>query len=184
MADGPATGEIRIGVSSCLLGHRVRFDGGHKRDELVAGLLPPFATFVPVCPEVEVGMGTPRPPIRLVRIGGEVRLVEPGEGADHTRAMRAWAGRRLAELEREGLSGFILKRDSPSCGLERVEVWSARSGEVPARDGTGLFAEALRARWPDLPVVEEERLRDPAQRRAFVERVLAHWRLRRPPAGR
>src|SRR5512143_3651632 len=119
MARAAAKGDIRIGVSSCLLGTRVRYDGGHKRDDFVAGLLARFVTFVPVCPEVEVGMGTPRPSIRLVRIGGEVRLVEPRAGADHTRAMRAWAGRRLAELEREELSGFILKKDSPSCGMER-----------------------------------------------------------------
>ncbi len=184
MADGPASGEIRLGVSSCLLGNHVRHDGGHKRDDFVAGLLSRFATFVPVCPEVEVGMGTPRPSIRLVRIGGEVRLVEPRAGADHTRTMRAWAGRRLAELEREELSGFILKKDSPSCGMERVKVWPERPGHPAARDGVGLFAEALRARWPLLPVEEEGRLRDPALREAFVERVFAHRRLHRFLGGR
>ncbi len=184
MADGPARGEIRVGVSSCLLGNPVRWDGGHRRDDFVAGALSRLVTLVPVCPEVELGMGTPRPPIRLVRANGETRLVEPVRNVDHTGAMRAWAERRLAELEREELSGFVLKEGSPSCGLERVEVWSGRPGAPPARDGSGLFAEALRARWPLLPVEEEGRLREPARREAFVERLFAHWRLQRLRAGR
>jgi len=170
--------DIRIGVSSCLLGNRVRYDGGHKRDDFVAGLLSRFATLVPVCPEVESGMGTPRPSIRLVELGGQVRLVEPRSGADHGGAMRAFAERRLRELEPQGLSGFILKKDSPSCGMERVKVWPARPGQPARRTGRGFFAEALLARWPLLPVEEEGRLRDLKLRESFVERVFAHHRLR------
>jgi uncharacterized protein YbgA (DUF1722 family)/uncharacterized protein YbbK (DUF523 family) len=175
-------GAIRIGVSSCLLGQSVRYDGGHKRDDFVAGPLAAFVTFVPVCPEVELGMGIPRPPIRLVRAGGEVRLVEPRTGADHTAAMRRWAEARIAELEAEDLCGYVLKKDSPSCGMERVKVYRAQG--PGARDGTGLFAEALMRRLPLLPVEEEGRLRDPGLRENFVERVFAYRRLRDLFAGR
>jgi len=169
---------IRIGVSSCLLGNNVRYDGGHKKDDFVAGLLSRFVTFVPVCPEVEVGMPTPRPSIRLVRREGEVRLVEPRQGLDHTAAMQAFSERRLRELERLGLGGYILKKDSPSCGMERVKVWAERPGHPAVRSGRGVFAAALLARWPLLPVEEEGRLHDLPLRENFVERVFAYRRLR------
>jgi len=177
-------GRLRVGISSCLLGNAVRYDGGHKRDGFAADLLSRFVTFVPVCPEVEVGMGTPRPSIRLVKVGSEVRLLEPKKGADHTAAMRRWAERRLAALEGEDLCGFILKKDSPSCGMERVKVWPDRPGVPAARGGTGLFAEALRARWPELPLEEEGRLNDLPLRESFVERIFAYRRLRDLLAGR
>lgn len=178
----PPPEEIRIGVSTCLLGQNVRYDGGHKRDDFVAGMLARFVTFVPVCPEVEVGMGVPRPSIRLVRLGGEVRLVEPRSGADHTAAMRRWSERRARELEGLGLSGYVLKKDSPSCGMERVKVHAEKGPGV--KDGVGLFAEALMARLPLLPVEEEGRLHDPALRESFVERVFAHRRLAALLGGR
>ncbi len=177
----PAPEEIRIGVSSCLLGQNVRYDGGHKRDAFLLGVLAPFVTFVPVCPEVEVGLGTPRESMRLVRIGGGVRLVARG-GADHTGAMERWAERRVRELERLGLSGYVLKKDSPSCGMERVRVYGEKG--VPARAGRGLFAEALLRRMPLLPVEEEGRLLDPRLRESFVERVFAYRRVRALLAGR
>jgi uncharacterized protein YbbK (DUF523 family) len=161
--------EVRIGVSSCLLGEHVRWDGGHKRSAAVALLGRRFA-LVPVCPEVEVGMGVPRPPIRLERRRAAVHLVDPASGVDHTGAMGRWARSRVAALRQLGIAGFVLKERSPSCGLERVEVTGPRDVR---RDGTGLFAAALRAAMPRLPVVEAERLRDPAARRRFVERVLA-----------
>lgn len=168
--------EIRIGISSCLLGNAVRYDGGHKEDALVTGALSHFMTFVPVCPEVEVGMSVPRPPIRLVRLGREVRLVDPKHGVDHTDAMKAWSETRLRELERLDLSGYILKKSSPSCGMERVKVHSSRGPGAP--DGVGLFAGALMRRMPLLPIEEEGRLNDPALRESFVERVFAYRRLR------
>jgi uncharacterized protein YbgA (DUF1722 family)/uncharacterized protein YbbK (DUF523 family) len=178
----PPRGEIRIGVSSCLLGQNVRYDGGHKKDSFVTGPLADFVTFVPVCPEVEVGMAVPRPPIRLVRIGGEVRLLEPRSGLDHTAAMRRWAEARVDELERLDLGGYVLKKDSPSCGMERVKVYSEKG--PGARDGVGLFAAALLDRLPLLPVEEEGRLNDPPLRENFVERVFAYGRLRSLFAGR
>jgi uncharacterized protein YbgA (DUF1722 family)/uncharacterized protein YbbK (DUF523 family) len=172
----PAREEIRIGISSCLLGQHVRYDGGHKRDAFLVDELARFVTFVPVCPEVELGMPVPRPAIRLVRERGEVRLLDPRSGADHTEAMRRWAAGRVRELARLDLSGYVLKKDSPSCGMERVKVHAARGPGV--RDGVGLFAEELLRRLPLLPVEEEGRLHDPGLREAFVERVFAYRRLR------
>lgn len=175
--------EIRIGISSCLLGERVRYDGGHKLDAIAADLAR-FARLVPVCPEVELGLGTPREPIRLERRGRGVRLVAVASRLDHTQAMRRFAEARVRELERLDLSGYVLKKDSPSCGLERVWVWDGRRR---ARAGRGLFAATLVERMPLLPVEEEERLHDPSLFESFVERVLAYRRLprlqREPPTG-
>lgn len=173
---------LRIGVSSCLLGENVRWDGGHKRDRFLTDELGPFVEWVPVCPEVEVGLGTPRPTLRLVRRGDDVRMVEPKSGLDHTDAMRAWARRRVRDLDREDLSGYVLKKDSPSCGMERVKVYGAAGPGT--RDGRGLFAEALLERFPHLPVEEEGRLGDPRLRENFVVRLFAYRRLRRLFASR
>jgi uncharacterized protein YbbK (DUF523 family)/uncharacterized protein YbgA (DUF1722 family) len=176
-----------LGVSSCLLGRAVRYDGGHKRDPFVLDVLGPHVEFVPVCPEVELGLGTPRETLRLVRRGDEVRMIM-ADGRDHTAGMRRYAKRRAAELAREDLSGCILKKDSPSCGLEGVKVYSeprdaARPGRVE-RTGRGLFAEALVARHPHLPVEDEGRLNDPRVRDHFIERVFAYRRLKTFFAGR
>ncbi|HEY7214646.1 MAG TPA: DUF523 domain-containing protein [Thermoanaerobaculia bacterium] len=175
---GTALSRPRIGISACLLGEEVRYNGGHKRDAFLADVLGPYVEWVPVCPEVELGMGTPRPPIRLERHGGEIRLVMPSTGGDYTDAMREYAERRADELAKLDLDGYILKQDSPSCGLERVEVHQG-SG-APSQDGRGLFAAALIARLPDLPVEEEGRLRDPRLRESFVRRVFARHHLRPP----
>jgi uncharacterized protein YbgA (DUF1722 family)/uncharacterized protein YbbK (DUF523 family) len=173
---------IRIGISSCLLGCRVRFDGGHKKDDFLVDTFGRWVEWLPVCPEVEVGMGTPRESIRLVREGGEVRLVAPKSGRDWTAEMRAYATRRVAGLETADLCGYVLKKDSPSCGMERVKVH--RAGGIPNRDGRGAFAEALLERFPNLPIEEEGRLSDPRLRDNFVERVFAYHRLRTFFAGR
>jgi uncharacterized protein YbgA (DUF1722 family)/uncharacterized protein YbbK (DUF523 family) len=173
---------IRIGISACLLGERVRYDGGHKRDAYLVETFGRYVEWVPVCPEVEMGLGTPRETLRLVRIGGDIRLVMPKTGADHTEAMHTYANRRVAELAKEDLCGYILKKDSPSCGMERVRVFDAQG--VPAKSGRGLFAEALLRHFPHLPIEEEGRLTDPRLRENFVERVFAYHRLRALFAGR
>lgn len=167
---------LRIGVSACLLGQAVRFDGGHKRNDFLTEVFGRFVEFVPVCPEFELGLGVPRESIRLVRDGEEIRLVGNRSGADHTAAMRQFAARRAAALAREELSGYVLKKDSPSCGMMRVRVHGANGR--PVRDGRGLFAQALMARYPHLPVEEEGRLNDPRLRENFIERVFAYRRLR------
>lgn len=172
---------IRIGVSSCLLGQKVRYDGGHKRHDFVVDTLGPFVEFVAVCPEVELGLGTPRETLRLVRHGDDVRMVM-ANGADYTDAMRKYARARVEALKDEDLSGYILKKDSPSCGMERVKVYD--ENRVPAKSGRGIYAEALLARWPHLPVEEEGRMFDAALRENFVERVFAYHRLQAFLRGR
>jgi uncharacterized protein YbgA (DUF1722 family)/uncharacterized protein YbbK (DUF523 family) len=168
--------KLRIGISACLLGQEVRYNGGHKRDAFLTDTFGRYVEWVAVCPEVEVGMGTPRPPIRLERRGGDIRLVMPSTGEDSTDAMRSWTERRAAALAESDLDGYVLKKDSPSCGMERVKVYSGAG--APAKDGRGLFAEALIARLPDLPVEEEGRLNDPLLRESFIARVFVHHRWR------
>ncbi len=180
--DDRVESEIRIGVSSCLLGENVRFDGGHKRDPFLVGSFGRFVTWVPVCPEVEIGLGTPRESIRLERREGEIRLVGPKSGRDLTQVMRAYAERRVRALENAKLCGYVLKKDSPSCGMERVRVYDDKG--VPARTGRGLFAEVLLQRLPNLPIEEEGRLSDARLRENFVERVFAYKRLSELFAGR
>jgi uncharacterized protein YbgA (DUF1722 family)/uncharacterized protein YbbK (DUF523 family) len=160
----------------CLLGQEVRHDGGHKRDPFLVETLGRWVEWVPVCPEVELGLGVPRAPIRLEGDARAPRLVAPKSGADHTVAMARWARGRVAALARLDLAGYVLKKDSPSCGMERVRVWG-QSG-MPARTGVGAFARVLMDALPLLPVEEEGRLHDPRLRESFVERVFAYARWR------
>ena len=167
---------IRLGISACLLGESVRFDGGHKRDPFLTETFGPLVEWVPVCPEVECGLGTPRESMRLVRVDTGIRLLTVRTAADVTDQLQQYAERRVGELEADDLSGYVLKRDSPSCGMERVKVYGGQG--APARSGRGLFAASLMERFPALPVEEEGRLGDPRLRENFVERVFAYWRLR------
>jgi len=174
---GKIEGEkLRLGVSSCLLGERVRYDGGHKRDTFLTETLGPFVEWIPVCPEMEIGLGVPRPTLRLVGEAGAPRLVMAGSGRDLTALMRRFAQAKTTELERLSLDGYVLKRASPSCGLWDVRV--DRDGARPGGLGRGLFADALVQRLPALPVEEEGRLADRAIRENFIERVFAarRWR--------
>lgn len=179
-------GPLRVGVSRCLLGEKVRYDGQHKRDGFVVDRLGPFVEWVPVCPEVEVGMGIPREPVRLVQLRREpaVRMLGVKSEVDWTDRMNAWAERKARALVKEDLSGFILKKGSPSCGLDRVKVYPGEGEGAPARDGVGLFAAALGRALPDLPLEEEGRLADPLLRESFVERLFAHHRARALFEGR
>ncbi len=167
---------IRIGISACLLGHEVRFDAGHKRDAFLTETFGRFVEWVPVCPEVECGLGTPRESMRLVRGDDGVRLLTVKSCVDLTAQMERLSASRVAALAGEDLSGYVLKKDSPTCGLERVKIYD-RHG-TPARGGRGLFAAALVDAFPHLPVEEEGRLADPRLRDNFVERVFAYRRLR------
>ena len=175
---------LRVGVSSCLLGNEVRYDGGHKRDAFLTELLGPHVEWIPVCPEVEVGLGTPRPAVRLVRAGAGIELREVQSDRDHTRAMQSFARHRVAELAELELCGYVLKKDSPSCGLLRVRVWSSAGRATPERNGRGLFASALADSLPLLPIEEEGRLHDARLRENFVERLFAFQRLRALFSGR
>ena len=167
---------IRIGVSSCLLGEQVRYDGGHKRDPFLADVLAPYVEWVPVCPEVELGLGVPRETIQLVRRGHEIHLITSENQRDLTTSMRAWAHRKVAGLSKERLSGFVLKSKSPSCGLKGVPVY--HQANRPARNGRGLFAQALTEQLRNLPIEEESSLDRPDRRQNFIERAFAYRRLR------
>jgi uncharacterized protein YbbK (DUF523 family)/uncharacterized protein YbgA (DUF1722 family) len=167
---------IRIGISACLLGDEVRYDGGHKRDAFLTTILGPFVEWVKVCPEVEIGMGTPREPIRLTAQDGRIRLLAVESGMDYTEKMDAYAVRRVDALARERLSGYVLKNDSPSCGMARVNLYGGKG--PPTRSGVGRFAAALLDRFPHLPIEEEGRLADPRLRENFIERLFAYRRLR------
>jgi len=168
-------GPLRLGISSCLLGQNVRYDGGHKRNPFLMEVLGRYIEWVPVCPEVDIGLGTPRPPIRLERHSGSgVRLVMPDTGDDLTERMTVYAEGKVDALRSERLAGYVLKSGSPSCGTERVRQYDDNG--VPSRDGVGLFAEVLKRRWPGLPVEEEGRLHDPRLRENFITRTYARGR--------
>ena len=179
VAEEDAPARIPVGVSSCLLGEAVRYDGGHKLDRYVTGVLGRFFEYVPFCPEALAGLGIPRPPIRLAGDPAAPRAVRVGDDSvDATEALRAATRRVVPEVE--GLRGYIFKRASPSCGMERVKVYQA-PGRSP-RMGRGIFARAVMETYPLLPCEEEGRLNDPALRESFVERVFALDRWRRTMA--
>lgn len=166
---------IKVGLSSCLIGKKVRFDGGHKQDRFVTDLLDQFFSFKLVCPEVEVGMGVPRESVRLAGEPEAPRMLGTRTATDWTARMNRYAEARVKKNDIADLSGFILKSRSPSCGMERVKLF-AKPNSV-ARKGVGLFARVLLTQYPDLPVEEEGRLNDPALRENFIERVFAYHRL-------
>lgn len=177
MNDGIDTSDqIRIGLSACLAGDEVRGNGGHCRQHYLTDTLGVFFDYVKVCPEVEVGMGVPRPAVRLTADGERIRVVDPKNGVDWTAAMTTHAVRRAGVVAEENLSGFILKSKSPSCGVARVKVYDHNG--VPSPRGRGVFADELVRRYPWLPIEEEGRLNDPVLRENFIERVFAYHRLR------
>ncbi|MGH7598344.1 MAG: DUF523 and DUF1722 domain-containing protein [bacterium] len=161
------TAKIRLGVSTCLLGENVRFDGGHKHDQYLTGTLGKFVEWVPVCPEVEIGLGTPRESLHLAGDPEAPRLVTTKTNRDYTDAMLKFAHAKMEQLRRLHLNGYILKKDSPSCGMERVRVYLAKG--MPARNGVGLYARVLIEQMPHLPIEEEGRLNDPKLRENFKE---------------
>lgn len=165
---------LRIGVSGCLLGHSIRYDGGHKRHRVVTETLSRIFDVVAVCPEWEAGMGVPREPVELVGDPEEPRMIGKRSGTDWTETMRRHGRQRTAEIEKLEVSGFILKQGSPSCGLNGVPVQSGDADLV----GRGLFARTLAEALPLMPMEEEVRLDDAPLCENFVERVHAYreWR--------
>jgi len=170
--------KIRLGISTCLLGENVRYDGGHKLDRFLTDTLGQYVEYVPVCPEVECGLGIPRESMRLVGDPASPLLVTTRTHVDHTERMVRWAERRVIELEKENLCGFIFKSDSPSSGMERVKVYTEKG--MPEKKGVGIFARIFMAHFPLIPVEEEGRLHDPLLRETFIERIftLKRWRER------
>jgi len=176
---------VRILVSACLLGEKVRYDGGHKGDLFLIETLGPFVEWVRVCPEADCGLPVPREAMRLVGDPECPRLVTNRTGIDHTDRMERWAKARLEELSGFDLCGYICKKDSPSSGMERVKVYGAGGG-IPVGTGAGIFTRRFMERFPRIPVEEEGRLTDPVLREMFIERVFCLRRFRnllaRPPS--
>lgn len=166
--------KIKVGVSSCLLGEQVRFDGGHKRDRLVTEILGEYFEYVPVCPEVELGLPTPRETLRLISKEGGERLVFSKSGDDITDSMTAWARMRVGELEKDQLYGFIFKSKSPSSGMERVKLYDKNGS--PTNIGVGVFARVFMEHFPLIPVEEDGRLHDAKLRENFIECVFTFKR--------
>jgi len=164
---------IKIGISSCLLGEKVRYDGGHKQDRYITDILGKFFTFVPVCPEVGCGLPVPREAMRLEGDPESPRLVTSKTRVDKTEQMLQFCRARVEELATEDLCGFVFKKNSPSSGLFRVKVY--RDG-MPTKNGSGLFAAAVARRFPHLPLEEEGRLNDPLLRENFIERIFSYRR--------
>jgi uncharacterized protein YbgA (DUF1722 family)/uncharacterized protein YbbK (DUF523 family) len=166
----------RLGISTCLLGEKVRYDGAGKRDRFLTDTFGRFVEWVPVCPEVECGLPIPREAMHLEGDPEDPRLVTRKTHVDHTGRMKTWARKRVNELEKEDLSGYIFKSDSPSSGMERVRVYDEKG--VPRKIGVGLWARAFMDHFPLLPVEEEGRLHDPRLRETFIEMVFCLRRYR------
>jgi uncharacterized protein YbgA (DUF1722 family)/uncharacterized protein YbbK (DUF523 family) len=166
----------RIGISTCLLGEKVRWDGGHRLDRYLTGTLGRFVEYVPVCPEVECGYPVPREPFHLEGDPEKPRLITSKTGEDHTRRMEKWACNRVRELEKEGLCGFIFKSGSPSSGMERVKVRNEKG--MPEKKGSGIFSRIFMEHFPNIPTEEDGRLHDMSLRENFIERIftLKRWR--------
>lgn len=177
----PQHNKIKIGISSCLLGEEVRFDGGHKRDRFITDTLSTHVDFVAVCPEVGIGLGVPRQPIQLVGHPHRYRAkgVEDPD-LDVTENLVDFARETAARID--NISGYIFKSESPSCGMEHVKLYPADSNQ-PNRDGVGLYARTIMESMPNLPVEEEDRLNDPALRDNFIERIFTYQRWQELAAG-
>jgi len=168
--------KIKLGISACLLGENVRYDGGHKLDRFLTDTLGQYVEYVPVCPEVECGLSVPRESMHLAGDPDSPRLVTIRTKQDMTDRMIQWARKRISELEKEDLCGFIFKSDSPSSGMERIKVYNEKG--MPVKKGVGIFAGIFMDHFTLLPVEEEGRLHDPKLRDNFIERIFAlkRWR--------
>ncbi|MGW8324374.1 MAG: DUF523 domain-containing protein, partial [Desulfobacterales bacterium] len=168
--------KIKLGVSACLMGEPVRWNGGHSKDRYLTDILGQYVEYVPVCPEVECGMGVPRETLRLVGDPDNPNLVTSKTNIDHTQKMTQWAKKRVKELEKENLCGFVFKKNSPSSGLYRVPVRTFKG--MPNKKGQGIFARVFTEHFPLVPVEEDGRLNDSKLRETFIEQIftLMRWR--------
>jgi len=164
--------KIHIGISTCLLGENVRYNGGHSLDRFLRDTLGKYVEYVPVCPEVECGFGIPRETFRLMGDPKQPRLVTSKTGVDHTDRIETWARKRAGELENENLCGFIFKSDSPSSGMERVKIYNHTG--VPRKVGVGVFARIFMDHFPLTPTEEDGRFHDPVLRENFIDRIFVY----------
>jgi len=168
--------KIKLGISTCLLGEKVRYDGGHKLDRFLVNTVGAFVEWIPICPEVECGLPIPRESMRLVESSDGIRLKTGKTNIDHTPRMLTWAGERLDLLEKEDICGYIFKSKSPSSGMRDIKIYSEKG--MPIGKGVGLFARKLMERFPHLPVEDEGRLNDAGLRENFIERIFVYQRWR------
>ena len=169
--------KLKIGVSACLMGENVRFNGGHCQNRFLRDTLSEFADFYPTCPEMAIGMGVPRETVRLeYDANGNVRMIAPKSGKDFTEIMNAYAHDWSNQICHLNLDGFVLTKNSPSCGVFRVKIY--KGGQPAERRGTGLFAKAIIDKHPELPVEEDGRLSDPVLRENFIIRIFAFRRVK------
>lgn len=173
--------KIKLGISACLLGKKVRYDGGHKKDRYITRTLGKRFAWVPVCPEVEAGMSIPREPMQLEGDRSCPRLVVITSGIDLTGVVNSWAGKKVKKLDKEKLCGFILKSRSPSCAINDADLFTS-SGKKKGKTA-GLFTAMLMGHDPAFPVINEEELADRIQRRNFIERVFAYGRIKMKKSG-
>ncbi len=166
--------KITLGISTCLLGKEVRYDGGHKLDRFIRDTLGRYVEFLPVCPEVECGMGIPREALRLVGNPDAPRLVTQKTSRDFTEQMQSWGRKRLEDLAGQELCGYIFKSRSPSSGMERIKVYQENG--MPVNKGVGIWARMFMDRFPDLPVEDDGRLHDPVLRENFITRIFVFKR--------
>lgn len=167
---------IKLGISSCLLGNNVRYDGKHKHDRFLTDTMGKYAEYVPVCPETECGLGTPRETLQLVGNPDNPRLVATHTRQDYTEQMTRWISKRIAALEKEDLCGFIFKKNSPSCAIEGLKIYDEK-GRVPKK-GAGIFARIFMVHFPLIPAEDEERLYNLKLRENFIERIFVYKRWR------
>jgi uncharacterized protein YbbK (DUF523 family) len=165
-----STAKIRLGISACLLGEAVRYDGEHKRDQQLLAAFGDLVQWLPVCPEVECGLPVPRPPMRLEGDPDQPRLVSIQSREDLTERLSNWAFERVRALEAENLAGFVFKSRSPSCGFGSVGVFDADG--LPLGEGSGLFVRICEKHWPRMPIEESDRLHDPQHLQEFLDRIL------------
>jgi len=166
--------KIKIGISSCLLGEKVRYDGGHRHDQYVTDTLGTYFEWVPVCPEVEYGLPVPREAMRLVGDPNAPRLLTIRTGVDHTDGMLGWAEKRMKKIAKDNLCGFIFKSKSPSSGIGGVKIYTEAG--MPGKKGKGIFGNAFMKRFPLIPVIDDGRLHDPQLRENFIESVFVYKR--------
>lgn len=172
MMDNPE--KLKLGISACLLGEKVRYDGQHQHDQFITDTLGQYVEFVPVCPEVECGLGVPRETMRLTGNPKDPKLMTTHTGIDHTDRMKKWAQKRVKELEKENLCGFLFKSKSPGCGMELVKVYI--TPKKISKTGIGMYAKTFMDHFPLLPVEDNDRLHDIKLRENFIERIFAYKR--------
>jgi uncharacterized protein YbbK (DUF523 family) len=176
----PGTGKKpRVGVSSCLLGDKVRYDGESKWHRITVEIIGPVVEWVPLCPEIEIGMGVPRDPVNLVGPVESPSLVAVGTGINWSKEMKVFSRKKIQTWKKQGLNGYIFKSSSPSCGLRKVKVYKDLSREHWVSSGIGMFVSEFLREFPDLPVADEDELSTEQEAEVFIDKIKRHQQFHR-----